>query len=394
MATGAGTNALQATIVGGLSNSITNNVVANANSYLTNSAILGGLDNAIQIDPASIAGATSIQATQNAIIGGSSLNIQPKSLGTGNPSANNNVVLGGLANTMYTYGGTTNNNGIVAGQNNAMTSTGSAFSNAILGGLGNQVYESSYCGIVAGQSNFINTSLNSGILAGSGHTITTSTGCCILGGRNNQIFNSTGCSVMGSNHILNAMTHCTVAGYYSNTTSSGGTALLIVGNGNAATRSNALRVDRSGGCFAGSTFVNGGADFAEYFEAAPGTSFRVGQSVFLDGNGFLVDQGIQPFGVVRPKNGPITVVGNAAEDHWQGMWLRDDDGCEIWTADGQRILNPEHDHDRPYVSRRFRPEWYIVGLVGRVLLLPGQPVAPSWLFIRRYNQKYDEWLVR
>ena len=303
IATGAGTSAPQATIVGGSTNTISNNVETNANVLFNNSIILGGSNHDIQIDPASSAGAISIQSQQNVIAGGNNHNIQNKSLGSGTPSTNNNAILGGLNNAMFTYGGNTSNNGILAGQNHIMTSTGSAFDNVILGGNSNQVYESSFSSVVGGFSDFINTSLHSSILGGTFHTITSSTGCCILGGDINQISNSTGCTVMGSNHILNNMHDCTVCGYYSNTTSSGATALLIVGNGNGSSRSNAFRVDRSGSCFAGSTFINGGADFAEYFEAAPGTSFRVGQSVYLDGNGLLVDVGVQPFGVVRPKDG-------------------------------------------------------------------------------------------
>ena len=89
------------------------------------------------------------------------------------------------------------------------------------------------------------------------------------------------------------------------------------------------------------------------------------------------------------------MIGNAADDHWHGMWLRNREGSVIrMAATGEPFLNPAYDPKRPYVSRRLRPEWYVIGLVGRVLLLPGQSVAPSWLRIRRYNEFFDEWLVK
>ena len=167
IATGAGTAAPQATIVGGSTNIISNNVEANANVSFNNSIILGGSNHDIQIDPASAAGASSNPSQQNVIAGGNNHNIQITSLGSGTPSTNNNAILGGLNNAMFTYGGNTSNNGILAGQNNTMTSTGSAADNVILGGNFHQVTESSFSSIVGGFTNIINTSMNSSILGGT-----------------------------------------------------------------------------------------------------------------------------------------------------------------------------------------------------------------------------------
>jgi hypothetical protein len=32
--------------------------------------------------------------------------------------------------------------------------------------------------------------------------------------------------------------------------------------------------------------------------------------------------------------------------------------------------------------------------MGRVLIRPGQPTAPTWKKIKRYNDTYEEWLIR
>jgi hypothetical protein len=119
-----------------------------------------------------------------------------------------------------------------------------------------------------------------------------------------------------------------------------------------------------------------------------------------------------PDGVVRPKGpGISTVVGNAAEEEWHERWLRSTDGSFVFqTTELQvpsvpenptdpifinaRVLNPAYDPTKPYVPRSLRPEWYLVGITGRVLILPGQQTSARWKFLKKYNDIYDEWLIR
>ena len=39
-------------------------------------------------------------------------------------------------------------------------------------------------------------------------------------------------------------------------------------------------------------------------------------------------------------------------------------------------------------------EWSVVGLIGRVRLLKGQPVAPSWIKLRDMSDNVEEWFVK
>jgi hypothetical protein len=188
-----------------------------------------------------------------------------------------------------------------------------------------------------------------------------------------------------------------------------GTALFTVGNGSATgVRGNAFTVYSDGRCFSNGYFSTG-ADYAEFFEGPLGID--VGTSVVYD-DGLIrpAVAGEEPDGVVRPKGaGVSTVVGNSAEEEWHGRWLRALDGSYL-THDvvlevpsdppteplivRSRVLNPDYDPTVPYIPRSDRPEWYLVGLMGRVLLLPDQPTGARWKRLRKHNDLYDEWLVR
>ena len=162
-------------------------------------------------------------------------------------------------------------------------------------------------------------------------------------------------------------------------------------------------------------FIGGGADLAELMEAMPGVEIQIGSAVVVD-NGFIraADPGeeSQIIGVVRPKNAPF-LLGNAAEDHWSGKFLMDDFGgyitetLEVWrwaTSEEyyerpkvgnepkphpsatvfeveRRILNPAYNPSISYVPRRKRPEWFVVGYVGQVVLRSDSPVHPNWVLL-------------
>jgi hypothetical protein len=60
----------------------------------------------------------------------------------------------------------------------------------------------------------------------------------------------------------------------------------------------------------------------------------------------------------------------------------------------RRKLNPNYDPAQPYVPRAERPEWDMVGLMGKLRLRKGQPVAPSWIKMRDISAEVEEWLVK
>lgn len=190
------------------------------------------------------------------------------------------------------------------------------------------------------------------------------------------------------------------------------------------------------------SFIDTGADFAEFFEATEEFSkekIPVGTSVVLEGEKIRpAVAGETPFGVISVNP---TIVGNSggtsSGKQWGGKYLKDEFGkyimeeAEFWRKEikekvdkgngkvrenkkrisgfsdrevppkGAKIkkvmrkkLNPDWDGDKEYIPRSKRPEWNIVGLVGRLRLRTGQPVAPSWLKIKTISPTVEEWLIR
>ena len=151
----------------------------------------------------------------------------------------------------------------------------------------------------------------------------------------------------------------------------------------------------------------GGADYAEWFEWAdgnPGAQDRRGVSVVLDGARIRpARSGEAPVGVVSANP---SVVGDGDMGRWKGKYLRDEYGAYVWedheVADARgvavvqqrRKLNPGYDPDRPYTPREERPEWCMVGLIGKLRLRRGQPAGVRWIRMRRLGDAVEEWLVR
>jgi len=189
-------------------------------------------------------------------------------------------------------------------------------------------------------------------------------------------------------------------------------------------------------------FVDTGADFAEFFEATDefsASKIPFGTSVALHGDKIRpCSNGEMPFGVISSKP---TIVGNSggtgADTQWGGKYLKDEFGnyimeeAEWWSKEvvekiekptGQKIerkkkirgysdrdnppvgskkkivtrkkLNPSWVKESQYIPRKDRPEWNIVGLIGRVPILKGQPTAPNWIKLRDVSETVEEWLIR
>lgn len=167
----------------------------------------------------------------------------------------------------------------------------------------------------------------------------------------------------------------------------------IVGNGTSNTsRSNAYTLDWQGnGTFAGTVSSSTGADYAEYFEwkdGNPNNEDRVGYIVTLDGDKIVkADTGDDVLGIC---SGTAMVLGDSAEWNWNKRYLTDDFGRiiyedydveheevkdentgkviqEAWTEHIHAPKqNPEYDASQPYAKRADRPEWQIVGMMGKI----------------------------
>jgi hypothetical protein len=201
-----------------------------------------------------------------------------------------------------------------------------------------------------------------------------------------------------------------------------------------------------GNAYADGTWNNNGADYAEYFESATGAAIPVGTTVVLDGNKVRAstdqDAASLIIGVVRPKEPSIAsmVVGNTAWNKWQGMFLTDDfgryilephevvewsevngeDKTEFKSYESHMIpsgvvvpenatrksldekgnpfthykLNPDYDASHAYVPREERPEWLIIGLIGQVPVLAGQPIGDRWIKMRDVSASVAEYMIR
>ena len=187
-----------------------------------------------------------------------------------------------------------------------------------------------------------------------------------------------------------------------------------------------------GGNMTDGSWGSTGADYAEYFEWLDGNPTgedRRGITVVLDGAKIRPAlAGEDPIGVISANP---SVVGDSDIDRWKGKYLRDDFGAYVWedyeavswteiaeepishsyaadqVPDGvtvpddvvritqrRRCLNPAHDPNQAYQPRSARPEWDMVGLLGKLRLRTGQPVGARWIRMRDVSAEVEDWLVR
>lgn len=171
-----------------------------------------------------------------------------------------------------------------------------------------------------------------------------------------------------------------------------GTYADIVGNGVSNTdRSNAYTLDWAGnGTFSGTVSSATGADYAEYFEwkdGNPDNEDRVGYIVALDGNKIVKANSDDD--ILGICSGTAMVLGDSAEWNWNKRYLTDDFGRVIYeeydinheekTDEVGSIIeeawvehihapktNPNYDDTKVYKNRAERPEWQIVGMMGKI----------------------------
>jgi len=205
-----------------------------------------------------------------------------------------------------------------------------------------------------------------------------------------------------------------------------------------------------GQAFADGSWNGGGADYAEYFETLSGNTINRGITVVVDGDKVRPatesDDTSKIIGVVRPKgSGNVSsAVGNSAWNKWDKKYLTDDFGEYIreehnvleWTEsiieengnattkkhsyeshnipvgvtvpedaivkthdeNGNRFdhrkLNPNFNETLEYIPREQRDEWVIVGLLGQVPILKGQPVNPNWIKMKDISETVELWFIK
>jgi hypothetical protein len=180
---------------------------------------------------------------------------------------------------------------------------------------------------------------------------------------------------------------------------------------------NVFRVSGNGAVFGVGAYNTSGADYAEMFEWEDGNTNdedRRGVTVVKGNNGVIrmatgVDNPATIFGVVSTNP---SIVGDAKWDEWNGRYLRDRFGTKLSNVvyyianvsnenervrcasvdkppegyekivSSEFIENPEYDPNVAYVARESRKEWATIGLVGKLMVLPGQVVNPNWILFR------------
>jgi len=210
-----------------------------------------------------------------------------------------------------------------------------------------------------------------------------------------------------------------------------------------------FRLRGDGQAYADGSWNGGGADYAEFFESTDGAAIPLGTTVVLDQGKVRAatadDDVSQIIGVVRPKGegNNSCVIGNAAWNYWNDKYLRDDFGQYIydehrvvsWVVIGEengretrephsyedwnipegvvipddavyeeydingnrykhKRLNPDFDDSQDYLPRDVRDEWNVIGLVGQVRILVGQPKPSNWIKLKDISDNVEEWFIK
>lgn len=171
---------------------------------------------------------------------------------------------------------------------------------------------------------------------------------------------------------------------------------FIVGNG-FTERKNAFRVNASGNIYGG-TYNSTGADYAEYFQWADDVPLEedlAGRFVTLDGERLRL-AGPEDAWVLGILSAAPSVVGDAEDDQWHGMYLKDvfgrvlleeqeipaetaPDGAVLREAHRELapVLNPDYRSGETYIPRSKRPEWAAVGLLGKLVAVDDGTCVPN-----------------
>ena len=178
---------------------------------------------------------------------------------------------------------------------------------------------------------------------------------------------------------------------------------FIVGNGSSETaRSNCFRVTTTDGVYSNSTYKSSGADYAEYFQWIdnnPNHEDRIGLFVTLIGEKIRLAEGNDSY-VLGIISACPSILGDVYEDDWKDRWEKDiygrpileeveipekteevkviqEDGTEIIKTiviqeahtEIRQKLNPHYDPTQEYIPRSKRPEWAVVGMMGKLVVI-------------------------
>jgi hypothetical protein len=162
---------------------------------------------------------------------------------------------------------------------------------------------------------------------------------------------------------------------------------------------NSFLLRGDGNAWCDGAWTGGGADYAEWMEwedGNPSEEDRRGLPVVSAGSSKirLAIEGDPPTALIGAVSAVPAVVGSGDTLQWRGKYLRDVYGSLVLDIAGERVLNPDFDPELTYTSREDRPEWCLVGLLGRLRLRTGTPRGDRWVFLGEVAPGIEEWLVR
>lgn len=148
--------------------------------------------------------------------------------------------------------------------------------------------------------------------------------------------------------------------------------LFVIGSGlEGGAKSNALRVTAKGEVMGTQAYSATGADFAEAFEwldGNPENEDRRGLFVTLDGEKIRPATAEDEY-ILGVVSAAPTIVGDACTDDWQGKYVTDEYGARVFENGAWKLAEDfDEELDESYTSRLERPEWGIVGLVGKLIV--------------------------
>ena len=219
-------------------------------------------------------------------------------------------------------------------------------------------------------------------------------------GNNNAIYSITGSGIDQSNYVgvaeaTDYTSHQLNFGCYATASDSWNLMIGHHGDGSSSPWSDVIfNVEGNGDVEGDGSYSSTAGDYAEYFESKDGKAIPVGTTVKLD-NGKLVacSDGETPIGVIRPKQGACSVIGNKGQLGWSKKYKRDDYGGVV-LEDNNQQYSDEYDSSQEYIPREKRDEWNLVGLLGQVQITKGQPMSSSWVKMWDVSDTVEMWFVK
>jgi hypothetical protein len=219
-------------------------------------------------------------------------------------------------------------------------------------------------------------------------------------GNNNAIYSITGSGIDQSNYVgvaeaTDYTSHQLNFGCYATASDSWNLMIGHHGDGSSSPWSDVIfNVEGNGDVEGDGSYSSTAGDYAEYFESKDGKAIPVGTTVKLD-NGKLVacSGGETPIGVIRPKQGACSVIGNKGQLGWSKKYKRDDYGGVV-LEDNNQQYSDDYDSSQEYIPREKRDEWNLVGLLGQVQITKGQPMSSSWVKMWDVSDTVEMWFVK